>query len=200
MLDHYDPSNNSGMLLLGGAARRCASSPLTLYPLGTSLNYGTTVGEGLACCRSQMLGRAVLFCPYMNYKWFARGARVLCLPPPTAQALHAQVAGHALGERATSHPPPRRRSGHRCPRGRAKALCTSNATWFWTVIGVARQPGDIAAVLRKSDRQLLQVEGSGQGIEIASQMEEKPCGLVWDGEHEVQQKLRCGNVSANVSD
>lgn len=78
---HYDPSADAGSLL--GSATHYASTPLDLYPSATSLNYGTTIWEGLACRRSPTSGRALVFRPRKNYERFANGARAMCLPAPS---------------------------------------------------------------------------------------------------------------------
>ena len=107
-LDHYDPTDDTGSLLSGGGGavvRGYASSPLPLHPSTTSLNYGTTVWEGLACRRSPSSGRAVLFRPDRNYERFAAGARAVCLPPPPYE-LFMRGLQVAIRENGRLIPPP----------------------------------------------------------------------------------------------
>jgi branched-chain amino acid aminotransferase len=130
-LDHYDPSDDTGSLLPSSSSsddgssssavvKRYASSPLPLYPSTTSLNYGTTVWEGLACRRSPASGRALLFRPDKNYERFARGARAMCLPVPPYELFMRglqvviQKNGHLIP------PPPVVDPGTGVPRGGAK--------------------------------------------------------------------------------
>jgi len=58
--------------------------PLSLHPSTTSLNYGTTIWEGLKCYRDQH-GKPVVFRPDRNYERFVRGAEAMCLPPPSRE-------------------------------------------------------------------------------------------------------------------
>lgn len=80
-VEHYDPETDGGTL--GDAHRHYASTPLALFPSTTSLNYGTTIWEGLACRRSPVSGKAIVFRPQKNYARFANGARAMCLPAPS---------------------------------------------------------------------------------------------------------------------
>jgi len=87
-LEHYDPKTDGGILtdVTDGeykSLKHYGQSPLPLFPSTTSLNYGTTIWEGLACRRSPTTGKALLFRPQMNYARFARGAHAMCLPPPS---------------------------------------------------------------------------------------------------------------------
>eukprot|EP00588_Corethron_pennatum_P005455 CAMPEP_0194287206 /NCGR_PEP_ID=MMETSP0169-20130528/34256_1 /TAXON_ID=218684 /ORGANISM="Corethron pennatum, Strain L29A3" /LENGTH=388 /DNA_ID=CAMNT_0039033845 /DNA_START=28 /DNA_END=1191 /DNA_ORIENTATION=+ len=80
---HYDPSTETGSLLTDPSCLvKYSSTPLELYPSATSLNYGTTIWEGLKCYR-QSDGVARVFRPDMNYARFRRGAAAMCLPPPS---------------------------------------------------------------------------------------------------------------------
>lgn len=87
-LDHYDPKTDKGILTdvtddEYKSLKHYGQSPLPLYPSTTSINYGTTIWEGLACRRSPTTGKALVFRPQMNYARFARGAHAMCLPPPS---------------------------------------------------------------------------------------------------------------------
>jgi branched-chain amino acid aminotransferase len=59
-----------------------SDQPLQLQPATTSLNYGTTVWEGLKCYRSAE-DQAVVFRADRNYERMAHGAAELCLPMPS---------------------------------------------------------------------------------------------------------------------
>lgn len=56
--------------------------PLGLRPATTSLNYGTTVWEGLKCYRL-VDGSAAVFRPDRNFERMKNGAAELCLPMPS---------------------------------------------------------------------------------------------------------------------
>ena len=81
-LEHYNPTINDDGILTN-SLYHYSSTPLPLYPSTTSLNYGTTIWEGLACRRSPTSQRALVFRPQMNYARFANGAKIMCLPPPS---------------------------------------------------------------------------------------------------------------------
>jgi branched-chain amino acid aminotransferase len=57
-------------------------TPLDIRPAMTSLNYGTTVWEGLKCYRLDD-GSAAVFRADRNYERMKRGADELCLPMPS---------------------------------------------------------------------------------------------------------------------
>eukprot|EP00578_Thalassiosira_sp_NH16_P006955 CAMPEP_0181117160 /NCGR_PEP_ID=MMETSP1071-20121207/22354_1 /TAXON_ID=35127 /ORGANISM="Thalassiosira sp., Strain NH16" /LENGTH=451 /DNA_ID=CAMNT_0023201489 /DNA_START=75 /DNA_END=1430 /DNA_ORIENTATION=- len=80
-IEHYDPATDAGTLT--DAHEHYSSTPLPLYPSTTSLNYGTTIWEGLACRRSPTSNKAVVFRPQKNYARFVNGAKAMCLPPPS---------------------------------------------------------------------------------------------------------------------
>ncbi|KAL3762973.1 hypothetical protein ACHAWU_001120 [Discostella pseudostelligera] len=80
-LEHYNPTTNDGAIT--NSLRHYSSTPLPLYPSTTSLNYGTTIWEGLACRRSPTSHKAFVFRPQMNYARFVNGAKAMCLPPPS---------------------------------------------------------------------------------------------------------------------
>mmetsp|Transcript_16913 Transcript_16913/g.24807 ORF Transcript_16913/g.24807 Transcript_16913/m.24807 type:complete len:438 (+) Transcript_16913:34-1347(+) len=77
---HYDPSKDEGDVCT--SVLSYSSSPLGLSPATTSLNYGTTVWEGLKCFRTSK-GRAAVFRPQKNFERFCNGAEALCLPKPS---------------------------------------------------------------------------------------------------------------------
>lgn len=80
-LEHYNPTTNDGAIT--NSLHHYSSTPLPLYPSTTSLNYGTTIWEGLACRRSPTSHKAFVFRPQMNYARFVNGAKAMCLPPPS---------------------------------------------------------------------------------------------------------------------
>ena len=87
--EHYDPSTDGGILTSKTddgklvSLKHYSQSPLQLTPATTSINYGTTIWEGLACRRSPTTGKALVFRPQKNYARFANGAREMCLPAPS---------------------------------------------------------------------------------------------------------------------
>uniref|UniRef100_A0A7S2S5Y2 Branched-chain-amino-acid aminotransferase n=1 Tax=Eucampia antarctica TaxID=49252 RepID=A0A7S2S5Y2_9STRA len=94
---HYNPSNDSGTVV-SSIRPYFGSGSLPIYPACTSLNYGTTIWEGLKCYRAAN-GHAVIFRPNMNWKRFCNGADAMCLPPPSLElflrALQTAVRGNA---------------------------------------------------------------------------------------------------------
>ena len=78
--DHYDISTDSGKLF--ESIYPYGERSLSLAPAGTSLNYGTTIWEGLKCYRRPD-GSPVVFRPDRNYARFINGAEQLCLPKPS---------------------------------------------------------------------------------------------------------------------
>eukprot|EP00585_Thalassiosira_rotula_P005852 CAMPEP_0196159358 /NCGR_PEP_ID=MMETSP0910-20130528/46279_1 /TAXON_ID=49265 /ORGANISM="Thalassiosira rotula, Strain GSO102" /LENGTH=451 /DNA_ID=CAMNT_0041424277 /DNA_START=61 /DNA_END=1416 /DNA_ORIENTATION=- len=80
-VEHYDPETDGGLLL--DSHKHYSSTPLPLYPSTTSLNYGTTIWEGLACRRSPTSEKAIVFRPQKNYARFVNGAKAMCLPAPS---------------------------------------------------------------------------------------------------------------------
>ena len=46
---HYDKSTDTGSIL--SSVKKYGVNPMQLYPATTSLNYGTTIWEGLKCFR-----------------------------------------------------------------------------------------------------------------------------------------------------
>jgi branched-chain amino acid aminotransferase len=80
--EHYHPTTDDGLVL--SSLKKYSTNPLSLYPSTTSLNYGTTIWEGLKCFR-KMDGTATVFRPEMNWKRFCRGAEAMCLPAPSRE-------------------------------------------------------------------------------------------------------------------
>lgn len=80
-IEHYNPQTDDGELT--SSHKHYGSTPLQLYPSTTSLNYGTTIWEGLACRRSPTSNKALVFRPQKNYARFVNGAKAMCLPPPS---------------------------------------------------------------------------------------------------------------------
>ena len=78
--EHYDPDTDKGLVLT--SVYKYSDRPLPLYPSTTSLNYGTTIWEGLKCYRRKD-GSPVVFRPDRNYHRFVRGAEQMCLPKPS---------------------------------------------------------------------------------------------------------------------
>jgi branched-chain amino acid aminotransferase len=58
------------------------NNPLDLRPAATSLNYGTTIWEGLKCYRLEN-GSAAVYRADRNYERMKNGAVELCLPMPS---------------------------------------------------------------------------------------------------------------------
>lgn len=64
------------------------TNPLQLFPATTSLNYGTTIWEGLKCYRiatTTASSRIGVFRPDQNYERMKDGANEMCLPMPSKQ-------------------------------------------------------------------------------------------------------------------
>ena len=75
--EHYDSTKDSGSII--SSVHKYSTTPLPIFPSTTSLNYGTTIWEGLKCFRNKD-GNAVVFRPDRNHARFARGAEAMCLP------------------------------------------------------------------------------------------------------------------------
>lgn len=80
--EHYDAATDTGSLFQ--SVHKYTEAPLPIYPSTTSLNYGTTIWEGLKCYRTKK-GQAVVFRPDRNYERFAHGAEQMCLPKPSRE-------------------------------------------------------------------------------------------------------------------
>ena len=148
---HYDPSTETGSLLTDPSCLvKYSSTPLELYPSTTSLNYGTTVWEGLKCYR-QSDGVARVLRPDMNYARFCRGAAAMCLPP-FSYALFMRSIQRALvanGDLVQRRPRPP-------GGGRHEALRPSDAPGQRAAAGSVFVAAVFPLVLRQSHRQLLQ--------------------------------------------
>jgi branched-chain amino acid aminotransferase len=77
--------------------------PLPLTPATTSLNYGTTLWEGLKAYRVNNL-KAVVFRPEQNYARMRAGAHEMCLPMPSKR-LFLRAVQLAVQENAHLLPP-----------------------------------------------------------------------------------------------
>jgi branched-chain amino acid aminotransferase len=80
--EHYDASTDSGTLF--HSVYKYSETCLPVYPSTTSLNYGTTIWEGLKCFRKKD-GTPVVFRPDRNFARFVRGAEQMCLPKPSRE-------------------------------------------------------------------------------------------------------------------
>jgi branched-chain amino acid aminotransferase len=99
--EHYDPENDSGALFQ--SVVKYSETNLAFSPATTSLNYGTTIWEGLKCFR-QKDGTPVVFRPDQNFHRFARGAEQMCLPKPSRE-LFLRGVQHALQQNSHLIPP-----------------------------------------------------------------------------------------------
>jgi branched-chain amino acid aminotransferase len=95
--EHYDPSTDSGSLF--ESVYKYSDTSLPIYPSTTSLNYGTTIWEGLKCFRKKD-GTPVVFRPDRNFERFARGAEQMCLPKPSRELF---MRGIQLALQENSH-------------------------------------------------------------------------------------------------
>ena len=78
--EHYDHSNQKGKIF--DSLYKYSDVTLPITPSTTSLNYGTTIWEGLKCFRKKD-GSPVVFRPDRNFHRFKNGAEQMCLPPPS---------------------------------------------------------------------------------------------------------------------
>ena len=99
--EHYDAASDSGTLF--DSVHKYSDRTLPLTPSTTSLNYGTTIWEGLKCFRKKD-GSAVVFRPDQNYARFARGAEQMCLPEPSRE-LFLRGVQHAIQQNSHVIPP-----------------------------------------------------------------------------------------------
>ena len=95
--EHYDAERDTGSVT--ESVHKYSTTPLALFPSTTSLNYGTTIWEGLKCYRKKD-GTAVVFRPDRNYQRFARGATAMCIPPPSKELF---LRGIQTAIQANSH-------------------------------------------------------------------------------------------------
>lgn len=100
--EHYDLSSDSGSLF-DSVNQYSNTNGLGLRPACTSLNYGTTIWEGLKCMRLPD-GTPVVFRPDRNFERFARGAEQMCLPKPSRE-LFMRGVQHVLQENSHVIPP-----------------------------------------------------------------------------------------------
>jgi branched-chain amino acid aminotransferase len=99
--DHYDPTSDTGKLL--ESVYKYDETHLPLFPSTTSLNYGTTIWEGLKCYRNKE-GRPIVFRPDRNYYRFVSGATQMCLPVPSRE-LFLRGVQHVLQQNSHVIPP-----------------------------------------------------------------------------------------------
>jgi len=101
---HYDPRTDKGKLLDNTISLfKYDANPLPLLPACASLNYGTTIWEGLKCYRNKS-GDPIVFRPDRNFYRFANGAVQMCLPPPSRE-LFLRGVQHILHENSSLIPP-----------------------------------------------------------------------------------------------
>jgi branched-chain amino acid aminotransferase len=98
---HYNPADDSGDLF--DSVKKYSQDLLPLTPSTTSLNYGTTIWEGLKCFRDKE-GKPIVFRPDMNFKRFSRGGKQMCLPPPSRE-LFLRGVQHVLQQNSHLIPP-----------------------------------------------------------------------------------------------
>lgn len=99
-----DPRTDKGKLLDNTISLfKYDANPLPLLPACASLNYGTTIWEGLKCYRNKS-GDPIVFRPDRNFYRFANGAVQMCLPPPSRE-LFLRGVQHILHENSSLIPP-----------------------------------------------------------------------------------------------
>ncbi|CAJ1960296.1 unnamed protein product [Cylindrotheca closterium] len=99
--EHYDPSTDKGLLF--DAVKKYSETTLPLTPSTTSLNYGTTIWEGLKCYRTKE-GKCIVFRPDKNFVRFTNGADQMCLPKPSKE-LFLRGVQHVVQENSHLIPP-----------------------------------------------------------------------------------------------
>jgi branched-chain amino acid aminotransferase len=99
--EHYDLASDKGSLF--DSIYPYSERTLPLAPATTSLNYGTTIWEGLKCYRNQN-GAPIVFRADRNYERFCNGAEQLCLPKPSFE-LFMRAIQFALVENSALIPP-----------------------------------------------------------------------------------------------
>mmetsp|Transcript_17171 Transcript_17171/g.26015 ORF Transcript_17171/g.26015 Transcript_17171/m.26015 type:complete len:422 (+) Transcript_17171:88-1353(+) len=80
--EHFDIETGTGLIV--SSLFKYSEKPLQVFPSTTSLNYGTTIWEGLKCYRDKD-GSPVVFRPDRNYERFVRGANAMCIPAPSKE-------------------------------------------------------------------------------------------------------------------
>ena len=78
--------------------------PLPVHPATTSLNYGTTIWEGIRAHRTAD-GKGVVFRPDRNYERMKKGAYDMCLPMPSKE-LFMKALQLAVQKNVAYLPPP----------------------------------------------------------------------------------------------
>jgi branched-chain amino acid aminotransferase len=99
--EHYDLASDKGSLF--DSIHPYSERTLPLAPAATSLNYGTTIWEGLKCYRNQD-GSPIVFRADRNYERFCNGAEQLCLPKPSFE-LFMRAIQFVLLENSSLIPP-----------------------------------------------------------------------------------------------
>ncbi len=95
--DHYDLASDSGSIF--DSVISFADTNLPLTPACCSLNYGTTIWEGLKCYRDKD-GNAIVFRPDRNFHRFSYGATQMSLPQPSFELF---MRGIQLALQENSH-------------------------------------------------------------------------------------------------
>ena len=92
--EHYNSATDEGLIVT--SIYKYSDTPLGVYPSTTSLNYGTTIWEGLKCYRDAN-DMPTVFRPDMNHKRFCNGCHAMALPPPSFELFMRgiQTALHA---------------------------------------------------------------------------------------------------------
>lgn len=105
--EHYDPATDTGILLQDDVVLKSSyhDHPLQLSPATTSLNYGTTVWEGLKCYRTTDNDSSVVFRMDRNYQRMKFGAHRMGLPMPS-QELFYRAIQRVVQANAHLIPPP----------------------------------------------------------------------------------------------
>jgi branched-chain amino acid aminotransferase len=98
-IEHYDPATDTGLLF--DSVKNFSEQSL---PFSTpSLNYGTTIWEGLKCFRDKD-GKTIVFRPDRNFHRFANGAEQMCLPKPSRE-LFLRGVQHVVQQNSHLIPP-----------------------------------------------------------------------------------------------
>jgi hypothetical protein len=99
--EHYDLETDQGKLF--DSVYNYDESPLPLSCACASLNYGTTIWEGLKCYRDKN-GDPIVFRPDRNFYRFQNGAEQMSLPPPSRE-LFLRGIQHTLQQNSHIIPP-----------------------------------------------------------------------------------------------
>jgi len=95
--EHYDLASDSGNIF--DSIYKYDDTNLPLSPACCSLNYGTTIWEGLKCYRDRN-GKAIVFRADKNFHRFTNGATQMSLPPPSFELF---MRGIQLALQQNSH-------------------------------------------------------------------------------------------------